>query len=131
MSDRIMEQEKKEPMNLTKRLSTSGAASRRKAAELIKEGAGLIESFDDVRLAFSSGMHAVELNALANDDALQELSPECRQVYEMLCRRDNDLEGLQESSGMEPGLLMSALSQLEFRCLIERDADFYYRVLKS
>jgi len=39
MSDRIMEQEKKEPMNLTKRLSTSGAASRRKAAELIKEGA--------------------------------------------------------------------------------------------
>ena len=39
MSDRIPEQNKQEPMNLTKRLSTSGAASRRKAAELIKEGA--------------------------------------------------------------------------------------------
>ena len=48
MSDRIMEQEKKESMNLTKRLSTSGAASRRKAAELIKEGAvtvnGVVET---------------------------------------------------------------------------------------
>lgn len=34
-----MEAKKMETMNLTKRLSTSGAASRRKAAELIKEGA--------------------------------------------------------------------------------------------
>lgn len=35
----MMESEHNEEMNLTKRLSSAGAASRRKAAELIKEGA--------------------------------------------------------------------------------------------
>ena len=34
-----MEAKNSEEMNLTKRLSTGGAASRRKAAELIKQGA--------------------------------------------------------------------------------------------
>lgn len=37
-----MEKKNSEEMNLTKRLSTGGAASRRKAAELIKEGAVMV-----------------------------------------------------------------------------------------
>ncbi|MBE6376364.1 MAG: DNA-protecting protein DprA [Lentisphaerae bacterium] len=100
--------------------------------KLIKEGAGLIESFDDVRLAFASGMHSVELSSQTESaEVTANLSDDCRRIYDLLRRKDNDLEGLQELSGMEPGLLMSVLSQLEFRCLIERDSDFYYRLVRE
>lgn len=100
--------------------------------KLLKEGAGLIESFADVRLAFASGMHPLELSALTESgDVIADLPEDCRRIYELLRKKDNDLEGLQELSGMESGMLMSILSRLEFRCLIERDADFYYRLVRE
>ncbi len=99
--------------------------------KLIKEGAGLIENFDDVLISLKSGLRPGELEKSLFDDAEMagRLTPDCQLVYDTLKQNgDCDLERLQELTGMSSGMLLSILMKLELKLLVERDSEHFYHL---
>ena len=100
--------------------------------KLIREGAELIESFDDVLFSLRSGLRPGMVDDATGKVVGEEsLSPLCRKICDILRKGDADLEELQYSTGMDPGSLLAALSELELKLFVERDADFYYHLVPS
>ena len=100
--------------------------------KLIKEGAGLIENFDDVLVSLNSGLRPGELERKIADDAEMSgnLTPDCQIVYDTLKQYGEcDLERLQELTGMSSGMLLSILMKLELKILVERDAEHFYHLI--
>ena len=95
--------------------------------KLIKEGAGLIENFDDVMLVLATGLRpGMEDMTPGEIIGSEKLSPDCEKVLELLGKGDMDLEELQMATGWEPGTLMAILMKLELKLLVERDSFGYY-----
>ena len=97
--------------------------------KLIKEGAGLIENFDDVMAALCVGLRPGDLDT-SNGDIVgsEELDPDSRIIYDLLKNGDADLEELRMATDMDTGRLLGVLMKLEFKLLIERDAQHYYHL---
>ncbi len=107
--------------------------------KLIKEGAGLIESFSDVLEAFGVGVggylpgfepEGVGENGVGYDPASSgDLSPEERQILKLLNESEKALEELSGASALETGKLLGVLMSLEMKMLIEHGADQVYRLI--
>ena len=107
--------------------------------KLIKEGAGLIESFSDVLEAFGVGVggylpgfepEGVGENGVGYDPASAgDLSPEERQILKLLNESEKALEELSGASALETGKLLGVLMSLEMKMLIEHGADQVYRLV--
>ena len=104
--------------------------------KLIKEGATLIENFDDVLENFGFGFlpglaPGREDEAAPGYDALAvgDLPESQRRIMELLDRSDASLEELQMSLGADVSRLLADLMQLEMKFLVERGADQRYRAL--
>ena len=96
---------------------------------LIKEGAGLIESFADVMETLGFG-HATEpdLPGFGEDELPDAAPPEETAVMQVLrARGEADLEDLREATGFPTGDLLSMLMTLELKGFIERGDDQRYR----
>ncbi|MBO7329346.1 MAG: DNA-processing protein DprA [Lentisphaeria bacterium] len=97
--------------------------------QLIKEGAGLVENFDDILIALHLGGRSLELGGGASGEVQAvELPPDCIEIYHHLQQGEADLERLQELTGKEPGELLAILMKLELKMLVERDSDHFYRL---
>lgn len=104
-------------------------AQARGCHQLIKDGAGLVENFDDVLIALHFGGRTKDLGgAVAGEPVTVELPPECMEIYRLLQDGEADLETLQERTGKEPGQLLASLMKLELKRLVERDAEHFYRL---
>lgn len=107
--------------------------------KLIKEGAGLIESFSDVLEAFGVGVggylpgfgpDGVGENGVEYDPASSgDLSPEERAILKFLNEREMALEELAAASGLPTGKLLGVLMSLEMKMLAEHGADQVYRMI--
>lgn len=99
---------------------------------LIKEGAGLVENFDDIMDALRTGLRPGQLDASSGEVVgANELEPDCARVYALLQNGDADLEELAAATGMDPGRLLATLMKLELKLLVERDAEHYYHLTGS
>lgn len=97
--------------------------------KLIKEGAALVEDFDDVMLALSPDwIPGIGQRPKEDDDGFPVLPPDCLQVYKILKNGEADLEELQEATGMDTGMLLSVLMKLEMKLMVECDSEHYYRL---
>ena len=107
---------------------------------LIREGATLIESFDDVLSDFGSGLLPgfqnlpsetgdVPSPGVYDPASASGLPPDQQRVLELLEQGELSLDELRERAGIETGALLSALMRLELKLLIERGADQLYRRL--
>ena len=97
--------------------------------KLIKEGAGLIESFADVLEALGFG-HATEpdLPGFGEGELPSAAPPAEAAVLKVLAARgEADLEALREATGLSTGELLSILMTLELKSLVERGDDQRYR----
>ena len=96
---------------------------------LIKEGAGLIESFADVLETLGFG-HVTEpdLPGFGEDELPASASPEEVAVMRVVSTRgEAGLEDLREATGFNTGDLLSILMTLELKSLVERGNDQRYR----
>lgn len=96
---------------------------------LIKEGAGLIESFADVMEALGFG-HATEpdLPGFGENELPFAAPPAEAAVLKVLAAKgEADLENLCEATGFSTGELLSILMTLELKSLVERGNDQLYR----
>lgn len=110
---------------------------------LIREGAVLIENFDDVLNEFNSGLLPgfqslpIEVGEAARSaggyrpDSSGDLPPEQARLLELLAAGEMGLDALREATGMETGALLAALMRLELKLLVERGTDQLYRLTSS
>lgn len=97
--------------------------------KLIKEGAALVEEFGDVALALSPDwIPGIGQRPKEDENGFPILPPDCLQIYKILKNGEADLEELQEATGMDTGMLLSVLLQLEMKLLVERDSEHYYHL---
>ncbi|MBE6357370.1 MAG: DNA-protecting protein DprA [Lentisphaerae bacterium] len=97
--------------------------------KLIKEGAALVEDFGDVCLALSPDwIPGIGQRPKEDDEGNPILPPDCLQVYKILKNGEADLEELQEATGMDTGVLLAVLMQLEIKLMVERDSEHYYHL---
>lgn len=102
--------------------------------KLIKEGAGLIENFDDVLeylgFGFLPGINPDTANRdgeIAFDrDSVGDLPDLQRKILQTLDDGNYTLEELQDFVGVDTAVLLSELMQLEMKFLIERDPSLRY-----
>ena len=109
--------------------------------QLIKDGARLVESIDDVlqelNLESKLTREPSEVNAFHAQERINELSPELRQVislvqyeptpYELIAA---ELSNLNEPIMKSPDALSTALIELELEGLITVTAGLYQRRIK-
>lgn len=99
--------------------------------KLIKEGAALVENFDDVllELDFGGRVRTVTDNIFGESEDI-DLPPECMEIYLELQNGEADLETLQSRTGKATGELLAILTKLEMKMLVECGLDCYYRLCK-
>ena len=100
--------------------------------ELIRQGATLIENFEQVLEAFGFGLlpHLGEGDENANPPAAEigsDLSALEMAVMNRLAEGDASLEDLQTTIPAGTSLLLSALMRLELKMLVEQQSDRRYR----
>jgi DNA processing protein len=102
--------------------------------KLIKEGAGLIESFSDVLEAFGVGIggylpgfETAENSVVYNPDSSSDLSSDEQKCLKLLGESERALEELSLVTGFDTGKLLGVLMSLEMKLLIEHGADQVYR----
>ena len=101
--------------------------------KLIKEGAGLIENFDDVLTAWNYGI----LPGLAPDDEndgkyveFSDLSSNEAAVCSLLKNGEASFDSLFTALDIDAGILSSVLTKLELKLIITQDANKFYRLNK-
>ncbi len=103
--------------------------------KLIKEGATLIENFNDVLDALGAGFlpglapRAGESDMVYDRDAIGDLPEIQKQIMEALGNGDLSLEELQLALGLDTAYLLGELMQLEMKFLIEQDSQLRYRIV--
>ena len=101
--------------------------SARGCNALIRDGAGLIECFDDAAEAMGMGRRVpVSENGsdLPPDSDLDDLS---RRILELLKNGDTGFDEMQSALNAETGMLLSSLMKLELKMLIELTPEQLYR----
>ncbi len=103
--------------------------------KLLKNGATLVENFNDVANAMHLGLlplcgevHGPDVPYHA--DGLSDLPPDAVQVLAVLNDHEATFDELAAGTGMDAGRLSAALSILELMLQITRDASQVYRVRK-
>lgn len=98
--------------------------------KLIKDGAGLVENFDDIMEALCMGLRPGQYDASTRQVVgSEELEPDCAAIYDLLKNGDADLEELCEATGMDAGRVLATIMKLELKLLVERDAQHYYHLI--
>jgi DNA processing protein len=99
--------------------------------KLIKEGAALIENFDDVLTAWNYGL----LPGFADDEEKSADYPEFSDLSEneaAVCRLLKDgeasFDSIYAALGIDAGMLSSLLTKLELKLLISQDSSKIYRL---
>ena len=101
--------------------------------QLIRDGAILTESFDDIARVLDGGLQLNLFDGREQDVSMSEssagdLSPELEQLLANISTSGSSIEELTAASDMDPAQLIANLMQLEFRFLVERGPDMlYYR----
>ena len=105
--------------------------------QLIREGATLTESMDDILAVLSAGEQPGlfpgdllgDSGAVPYDtESVSDLSPGLAEILKYLSKNGTSLEELTAATGMDTAELAAALMQLEFKFLVRRGADMlYYR----
>ncbi len=102
---------------------------------LIKEGAQLIENFDDVVSALETGrlpgLEPADSTAASvpyHAGAATDLAPGERRLLELIGNGEWTLDQLREASETDTGALLADLMRLEFKLLVERGPDQLYRL---
>ena len=101
--------------------------SARGCNALIREGAGLIESFDDAAEAMGMGRRVPlsgDAPGSAPDSDLDELS---RKVLQLLGDGETGFDEMQSILNAETGVLLSCLMKLDLKMLIELTPEQLYR----
>ncbi len=105
--------------------------------QLIKNGAALIERFDDVLenfgFGFLPGLAPGEADGDAPDydaSSFADLPANQRRLMELLDGGDASLEEIQMALDGDIATLLGDLMQLEMKFLVERGADLRYRVVR-
>jgi DNA processing protein len=94
---------------------------------LIREGACLIERFEDVAVALGCGYSvpvAARTPDLPSDSGMDELS---KQIWQLLEKGETGFDEIQSALNAETGALLSALMQLELKMFIELTPEQRYR----
>lgn len=99
--------------------------------KLIKDGAYLMESFDDVMVAMNMALSGHHTPVVQGGDATEGLDNDCLKIYHLLENGDADLEDIHMALGMDVGMILAALMKMELRMLVERDARQYYHLLSK
>lgn len=105
--------------------------------KLIREGAVLTESFDDIYNHLTGGvqMGLFPENCMLHDTAEstpyipappEDLSPDLAEVYQYISGSGVSMEELAGYTGMDTAQLAALLMRLEFKFLIRRGADMLY-----
>ncbi len=104
--------------------------------KLIKEGAALVENFDDVfdilGFGFLPGFAPVDRNEnIAYDkDATADLPENQRVIMQALEDNELTLEEIQQFTDLDSSVLLGELMNLEMKFLIEQDVSQRYRKLR-
>ena len=100
--------------------------------KLIKEGAALIESFDDVLSAWNCGMlpgfAAVQDEQHASYAEFSDLSENEAAVCRLLKDGEASFDMIYAALNMDAGMLSSLLTKLELKLLISQEANKFYRL---
>ena len=103
--------------------------------QLIRDGACLTESFDDIRHVLQEGFQPSLLQGnLFQDentpayipDSFSDLDPVSADVLQYITSQGVSLEELENYTGADTAQLLSSLMQLEFKLLIKRGGDMLY-----
>jgi len=97
--------------------------------KLIKEGAALAEDFSDVAAVLKAEIRPSEVQKQTELFGLEELSPDCQNIYNVLKKRDAALEDLLADLKIDAGTLLANLMQLEIKGMIEKDAAHIYHLI--
>ena len=98
---------------------------------MIKDGANLMESFDDVTAAWSLGLFQKtkpEQLITYAPDSFEDLEAGCAEICRLLSNGEATLDELYEATGRDPGSLLADLMKLELKLLVERGMDQHYRL---
>lgn len=102
---------------------------------LIKDGAFLIEHFDDVCAAWNLGLLpglCQSSDAAAYDpDSFNDLDPNCAAVCNLLAGGEATFDEIHIATGIEAGTLLAALMRLELKLLVTRGENQHYRLLSK
>ena len=100
--------------------------------KLIKEGAALIENFDDVMSAWNCGMlpgfAAVADEQYGNYAEFSDLSENEAAVCRLLKDGEASFDMIYAALEMDAGMLSSLLTKLELKLLISQDSNKFYRL---
>lgn len=104
--------------------------------KLIKEGAALIESFEDVAAGWGLGLLPVFEESCAGNveydpDSFSDLDPLSAKICTLLSEREANFDEIMEYCGGEAGQLLAVLMRLELKLLVEKGEDQYYRLTRK
>ena len=99
--------------------------------KLIKEGAALIENFDDVLTAWNYGFlpgFAVEDENAGNAPEFSDLSENEAAVCRLLKNGEASFDSIYAALAIDAGILSSVLTKLELKLIISQDSNKLYRL---
>ena len=99
--------------------------------KIIKEGAALIENFDDVLTAWNYGLlpgFAEDADKSANYPEFSDLSENEAAVCRILKEGEASFDALYAALGIDAGILSSLLTKLELKLIISQDSGKLYRL---
>ena len=100
--------------------------------KLIKEGAALVESFDDVLSAWNCGMlpgfAAVQDEQHASYAEFSDLNENEAAVCRLLKEGEASFDMIYAALDIDAGMLSSLLTKLELKLVISQEANKFYRL---
>jgi DNA processing protein len=104
--------------------------------KLIKEGAALIESFEDVAVSWGLGLLPVfddgaDTGVEYDPASFSDLDPLSAKICTFLSESEANFDEIMAFCGCEAGQLLAVLMRLELKLLVEKGEDQYYRLTRK